>query len=116
MTTAADIERCVGSLMQLARDLVDGKITPAEVEGPAVDQCRELFAHVAGPRDPLWELQVAVARKVIGLDGIPVAELAEWVAVLGGDDEPEAPAVSWIEQALAAGADDEDNDEGLSQI
>lgn len=109
--TTAEIERCVGVLMQLARDLVDGRITPADVEGPAVAQCEALFGTVAAPGDPLWELQCRVARGVLAAGGVPANELAEWVAVTRLAEGGPAPEPSWIERALAEGADDEDEDD-----
>ncbi|QPG72132.1 flagellar hook-length control protein [Mycolicibacterium mucogenicum DSM 44124] len=97
--------------MQMARDLVDGRITPADVEGPAVAQCEQLFGTVSAPGDPLWELQCRVARGVLAAGGIPANELAEWLAVTRlAEGEPEA-GPSWIERALAEGIDDQDGDD-----
>ncbi|MDX1880087.1 flagellar hook-length control protein [Mycolicibacterium sp. 141076] len=103
MSTAEDTKRAIAAVMQVAEDLAAGRITAAEVEGPAVEQCRALFERVAGPGDALWDLQCQVARKVLGMGGIPANELAEWVAVMR-----RCEGRSWIERALAEGADDED--------
>jgi len=83
----AEVQRCIGVLMQLARDLVDGVVTPEELEGPAVEQCRALFANVAGPGDVLWDVQVGVARKVVALGGMSYDEICEWASVLAPAEE-----------------------------
>lgn len=102
-----DVTRAIEAVMQIAADLAEGKITPAEVEVPAVEQCRQLFSHVVDDGSELAELQASVARKAIAAGLIPVNELSEWVAVFTPDVEPE-PELSWIERVLADGADDED--------
>jgi hypothetical protein len=107
-----DVQRAITAVMRVAKDLAAGRVSPADIQGPAVAQCRELFATVSGPDDPLWELQVGVARGVLAADGIPVDELAEWLAVTraaqGVESAPAEP--SWIERALAV-LNDEDEDE-----
>lgn len=93
----------IKAAMSVAKDVAEGRMDPAELDAVAVAECRELFARVEGPDDPLWELHVDVARQVLGLDGIPVDELAEWLAVARQAQGIEAePASSWIEDALAA--------------
>ena len=103
----SDVQRCIKEIMRVAEDLAAGRISVAEVEGPAVAQCEALFGTVAGPGDPLWDLQCEVARRVLGRGGIPANELAEWLAVTR---LAEGPRPSWIERALAAGADDAGDD------
>lgn len=98
----------IKAAMSVAKDVAEGRLAPAELDAQVVAECRELFGRVEGPGDPLWDLQVDVARQVLGLDGIPVDEMAEWLAVRTQDVEPE-PAASWIEDALAQ-YDDEDDD------
>lgn len=101
-----DVQRCIMAVMQVAKDLAEGRVTPAEVEGPAVAQCEALFARVAGVGDPLWELQCDVARRVLAAGGVPANELAEWLAVTRlAEGGPEAEP-SWIERALADEAPD----------
>jgi hypothetical protein len=90
--------------MGLADDVAAGRVLPAEIEAHARDAARRVFGRVVGPGDPLWEVQVDVARQVLAAGGVPVGELVEWVAVLRAD-EPVAPPVSWIEAALAGGAE-----------
>ena len=101
--------RAIKAVMAVAKDLAEGRITPADVEGPAVAQCEQLFGTVSGPEDPLWPLQCAVARKVLAAGGVPANELAEWLAVTRlAEGEPEA-GPCWIERALAERADDDDS-------
>lgn len=102
-----DTQRAIMAVMQVAKDLAEGRLSPADVEGPAVDQCRELFGRVAGVGDPLWELQCDVARRVLAAGGVPAHELAEWLAVQRLAEGVEAEAEpSWVERVLAEGADD----------
>ena len=73
----------IKAAMSVAREVAEGRMDPQELAAAAAEECRELFATVAGPGDVLWELHVEVARRVLALDGIPVDELAEWLAVTG---------------------------------
>lgn len=104
----SDVQTAIKAVMQVAEDLAAGRISVAEVEGTAVEQCRELFSHVVDDGSELAELQASVARKAIGAGLIPVNELAEWVAVLSKDE----PEQSWIERALADGAGEDQNGDG----
>lgn len=107
-----DVQRAIKAAMAVAKDLAEGRLTPAEVDAAAVAECQALVGRVVGPDEPLWALQCDVARQVLALDGIPVDELSEWLAVArvrAGEDVVPA-AASWIEQALAAMADDADDE------
>jgi len=73
-----DVIRAAASV---AREAAEGRLSPAALQEQAVAECRKLFGTVAGPGDALWELQVEVARAVLGAGGIPADELAEWAAV-----------------------------------
>ena len=92
--------------MSVATDITEGRLVPETLDKQVLEECRKLFGFVDGPGDPLWELQVEVARGVLALDGIPVNELAEWVITsrqrqgLDAPDEVEAPP----------GVDDEPSD------
>jgi hypothetical protein len=108
----------IKAAMAVARDIAEGRVLPAQLEVSAAGKARALFGRVVGPGDPLWELQVDVCRQVLAVGGgIPVGELAEWVAVYRAADAEvvvPAPGVagrgpSWIEAALAQdlGADAE---------
>ena len=111
MTTT---EHVIKSAMAVARDVAEGRVQPAALEAAAVDACRELFGVVHGPEDPLWDLHIDVTRQTIAAGGLSIDELAEWLAVAktrAGVPVVE-PEVSWIERALAEGADDEDEDNG----
>lgn len=133
--TAMTPEDAIKAASSVARDVADGRLAPAELEQHAVTECRELFGTVAGPGDPLWALHLDVARQVLGLDGIPADELAEWLAVarqrsgeplpsetppepvsLAGeadspeaadepDDQPEPPALAVVEPVADAEPD-----------
>ncbi|MGV0648750.1 flagellar hook-length control protein [Mycobacterium kansasii] len=71
----------IESAMSIADAVAQGRVSPSALETAAVAQCRALFGTVVGDGDPLWDLQLDVARQVLGLDGIPAAELSEWLAV-----------------------------------
>lgn len=108
---AMTAQDAIKAAMSVAKDVAEGRMDPAELDAVAVAECRELFGRVEGPADPLWDLHVDVARQVLGLDGIPVDELAEWLAVARAVQGVEPPAeASWIEDALAAFDDDEDHE------
>ena len=62
--------------MSAAKDIAEGRISPADLDRLALEECRALFGHVAGPEDPLWELHVDIARQVLALDVLPYNELA----------------------------------------
>ena len=104
-------EQAIKASMSIARDIAEGHLNPAELVQAVITEVRNLAGKVVGPPDPLWELQVDIARQVLAVGGgIGVDELAEWVAVYrAADDQPATPARSWIEQALAEG-DDGDED------
>lgn len=83
--------QAIEAAMSVADEVADGRLDPAAVEAAAVEACRTLFGQVVGPGDALWELQVETARGVLAHDGIPYAELAEWLGVHRG--RPQEPAV-----------------------
>lgn len=97
----------VEAAMKIATDVTEGKMQVSELEAAAIEQCRELFATVYGPEDALWELHIDVARQVFHMGGFTAAELSEWVAVMRSR-EGEKPEQSWIERALADGADEDE--------
>lgn len=71
----------IRAAMSVAKDVVNGELDPDDLVDQAAAECKKLFGQVIGPGDPLWELQVGVARRVLALDGVPANELAEWLAV-----------------------------------
>lgn len=103
-------EQLMDAAMDVARDIATGEITPAEIEAATLAKCREAVGVVYGPHDPLWELHRDISRQFLHAGGHSVEELLEWVAVMRSRQEPEQVerGVSWIERALAEGADDED--------
>lgn len=114
MTARKDaMKAAVTAALQIAEDVTAGQLDVTAMDALVLAECRDLFARVVGPGDPLWDLHVEVARQVLAVGGgVPVGELAEWVAVYRAAEADEvvvpAPEVagrgpSWIEAALAAG-------------
>ncbi|MGH3725014.1 MAG: flagellar hook-length control protein [Mycobacterium sp.] len=100
--------------LEIADQVANGRLDPTELDSVVLSKCRELYGTVAGPGDPLWEIHVEVARQVLALDGIPVDELAEWLAAARRSERPvRDPESSWIARALAdqstGGADELEN-------
>ncbi|MGW0037493.1 flagellar hook-length control protein [Gordonia sp. NPDC003376] len=81
----------IKATMAVARDIADAKLDPADLTAEFVADARSLFGAVVGPDDPLWPVQLDVARQVLGLGGVSADELAEWLTVARrratGDDE-----------------------------
>lgn len=111
MTTPAIGARkgAVLAAMAVAEDIANGRLSPAQLDAAAVDECRALFRAVVGPDDPLWDVQGEVTRGYLAAGGIPANELQEWLAVQRQREpaQPVAAEPSWIEQGLALMADDE---------
>jgi hypothetical protein len=94
----------VDAAMSVAEDVATGRLDTTQLDAAVAAECRELFARVEGPDDPLWELHVDVARQVLAVGGgIPAGELAEWLAVTraaeGVEAEPDADAGEWTAEA-----------------
>jgi hypothetical protein len=101
----------IKAALNVARAISQGEVSAADVERSAVDRARAVFGRVIGPGDPLWGVQVEVARSAVALGALPANELAEWAVVLAARDPAPVPAVrgpSWIETALADVEDDAD--------
>lgn len=112
MTAPSDpAQVAIKAAMTVAKDVAEGRLDPVALNAAVVAECRELFAFVAGQGDPLWEIHVEVARQVLALDGIPVDELAEWLAVTRRVQGVEAPADSWMARVLEQLADEDDEAE-----
>lgn len=71
----------IKAAMGVARDVAEGRLSPAALEAAAVAECRTLVGQVIGPDDAVWPLQLEVARGVLAAGGVPADELAEWLAV-----------------------------------
>lgn len=71
----------ITAAMAVARDVAEGRLNPADLAAEFEADARSLFGAVVGPDDPLWPLQLDVARQILGLGGVPADELAEWLAV-----------------------------------
>jgi hypothetical protein len=104
-----DRKGLVDAAMTVAEDAALGQLDPDNLAAEVQAGMRDLFGTVIGPDDPAWPLQLDVCRQVLAAGGVPANELAEWTAV-ARSREPQVPVPgeSWIEQALAAGADDEE--------
>ncbi len=112
------MKAAVTAALAIAEDVTAGQLDVATLDALALEECRGLFSRVVGPGDVLWDLHVEVCRQVLAVGGgVPVDELAEWVAVYRAAEVEAAelaasvPAVrgpSWIETALADVEDDVD--------
>lgn len=80
-TSTTQTDDVITAAMSVARDAAEGRLAPAELEAQAVAELRSLLGTVSGPGDPLWALQIDVARRVLAAGGIGADELAEWAAV-----------------------------------
>ncbi|WP_267307051.1 flagellar hook-length control protein [Mycobacterium barrassiae] len=98
--------------MSVAQDITSGQLDPEQLEAAAVQACREAVGTVIGPGDPVWPVQVSIVRDVLAVGGaVSADELAEWAAVERSREEPSSTGRSWIEQALALDAGEEDDGE-----
>ncbi|BBX00919.1 hypothetical protein BST36_29680 [Mycolicibacterium moriokaense] len=108
---AAAKKHAVDAAVSIADDVTTGRLDPEQLEAEAVKACREVAGTVLGPEDPIWPLQVDIARQVLAIGGAICAnELAEWSAVERSREKGKAAEGSWIEQVLAEGADEDDDD------
>jgi len=92
-------EDIVKGATSVARDVAEGRLTPADLEAQLQTELRALVGTVAGEGDPLFALQCDIARGVLAIGGLPIDEQAEWLAVARHragepDTPPEAVAVS----------------------
>jgi hypothetical protein len=88
--TTITAEDAIKAASSVARDVADGKLDPADLQCQVVAELTELVGTVAGPDDPLWDLQVGIARQVLAAGGIDHLELAEWAAVGRRRENPDA--------------------------
>ena len=105
------MKAAVTAALAIAEDVTAGHLDVTTLDALALEECRTLFARVVGPEDPLWDVHVDVCRQVLAVGGgVPVGELAEWVAVYRAAELDAAAAAevvpadrgpSWIETALA---------------
>ncbi|OBG10935.1 hypothetical protein A5768_00675 [Mycolicibacterium fortuitum] len=65
----------------IARDAAEGRLDPAQLDVQLAAACKELMGTVVGPDDPLFALQLHIARQMIAAGGIPTDELSEWAVV-----------------------------------
>ncbi|MGH3581786.1 MAG: flagellar hook-length control protein [Mycobacterium sp.] len=88
--TAPTKRDAIEAAMNIADDVAQGRLDPAQLDAQLEAACRELVGTVAGPDDPLWPLQVQIARGVLAAGGIEAAELSEWAAVGRRRENPDA--------------------------
>lgn len=89
MTTISK-QDAINAAASVATDVAEGRLSPVDLERQAVSELTELVGTVAGPGDPLWDLQVGIARQVLAAGGIDPNELAEWTAVGRRRENPDA--------------------------
>jgi hypothetical protein len=80
MTTITKRDAINGA-MSIADDVAEGRLSPATLEAQLETELRALVGTVIGEGDPLFALQVEIARGVLAVGGVPTDELAEWLAV-----------------------------------
>lgn len=68
--------------MSIAQNAAEGNLDPASLDAALANELRQAFGDVVGQDDPLWPLQLDVARRVIARGGISADELSEWAAAL----------------------------------
>lgn len=66
----------------------EGRLTAATMAEAAETRCREVFGTCDGPTDPLWSVQIEIARQVLGHGGIPASELSQWLSVARSRENP----------------------------
>lgn len=71
----------IEAAMSVADDVAAGRLSPADLNATLAETCKALLGDVRGPDDPLWSVQVDIARGVLAAGGIPADELTEWTAV-----------------------------------
>ena len=79
MSTSTDTT--IKAAMAVAKDVAEGRLDPADLDAMVAEESRAAFGTAVGPDDPLWPVQVHVARQVLALGGVPADELSEWAAV-----------------------------------
>ncbi len=113
MTTMTP-EDAIKAAASVARDVADGKLSPADLEAQAVAECRELFGTVIGEGDALWTLHADVARQAVSLGALSADELSEWAAVMrhkaGEAVEPPAPHYDPLPAVSLASVDESQPD------
>ncbi|SIJ61645.1 flagellar hook-length control protein [Mycobacteroides abscessus subsp. bolletii] len=78
ITTTEDIIRAAASV---GRDAAEGRLSPDQLEAQARAEVLAIAGEVVGEGDPLWEVQLGIARGVLAAGGVPADELSEWLAV-----------------------------------
>jgi hypothetical protein len=71
----------VESAMSIAADVTAGTLDPANLESEVIAAARDLVGTVVGEGDPLWPLQLQIARGVLAAGGLSGDEVSEWLSV-----------------------------------
>jgi hypothetical protein len=77
----APVQAAIKAAMSVAKDVAEGRLSPAQLEQAAVEEMSREFGTVGGPDHPAADLQLDVARQILAAGRIPADELAEWLAV-----------------------------------
>lgn len=88
--TDTTVEDVINAAASIATDAAEGRLNPEHLEQQMLTEVRALVGTVVGEDDPLWPLQLDVARGVLAAGGVPTDELAEWLAVQRRRENPEA--------------------------
>lgn len=91
MSTSTDTT--IKAAMAVAKDVAEGRLDPADLDAMVAEESRAAFGTAVGPQDPLWPVQVDVARQVLALGGLPADELSEWAAVARRREQQAGEAV-----------------------
>lgn len=102
-STAADV---INAAAAIATDAAEGRLDPAALDAELAAACTELMGTVVGPDDPLFGLQLNIARQVIAAGGVPTDELAEWLAVQRRREGADADATAAAEATDGRGGPD----------
>lgn len=85
-------ELIITAAMTVAEDVAAARLDPRSLDAELTDELRRLFGAVAGPDDPLFEVQTSVARGVLAAGGLTADEIAEWLAVARTREAAHLPA------------------------
>ncbi|MGB5111219.1 MAG: hypothetical protein WBO08_06205 [Mycobacterium sp.] len=72
----------------LMTEVSEGRLTAAMMADRAVARCREMFGQCDGPTDVLWSVHLEICRAVLGHAGLPVNEVAQFLAVARNRENP----------------------------
>lgn len=115
MTATGTPEDVVKAAASIARDAAAGRLEVSALDAKLEAACRDLAGTVVGPADPLWALQVDIARQVLSHGGVPTTELAEWLAVQRRRENPNADQDGQGATEATGGAEAADGADALAE-